>query len=446
MRVRSSFPALFSSVAAFVVVAGSPLVAHATDITGTVSFEGAVQFVQPIPGIDFTDLVVTSGPGIEATGNGEQCDIVSDGSASVDGLGAYPGAGTLSVQLTIGRGGGNPPDGTCLLQLRASGNDGADVSAGGTVTVEVTVANISGNETVAVADPILVRPSKTHAGLSKDCQKWVKKEIKFKGKCNFLLWKLGGADGSLKCKNAGEEVLDCDDNDYVDQVVQFSFDEMNQQVDAPNADAIDLDVLKEQAKCQKFLGKAAVNFFTQRNKFVQKRCVDALDDTDACRAQAGQDALRKLSLIDKCFTTQGTDVMTGLTIADVDEPCDSQCITAGEIDRKCMKDCFEFELTTLADGLMGDVPDCGNGILQGAEACDDGNVADGDCCSATCTAEPAGEQTCGVGACENTVAQCSAGEPVVCTPLPAGDEGANCADGIDNDCDTLVDGADPDCP
>lgn len=32
---------------------------------------------------------------------------------------------------------------------------------------------------------------------------------------------------------------------------------------------------------------------------------------------------------------------------------------------------------------------CGNGILEGAEQCDDGNLFDGDGCSAVCTHEPA---------------------------------------------------------
>jgi cysteine-rich repeat protein len=33
---------------------------------------------------------------------------------------------------------------------------------------------------------------------------------------------------------------------------------------------------------------------------------------------------------------------------------------------------------------------CGNGVLDVGEECDDGNLADGDCCSATCTYEPSG--------------------------------------------------------
>src|SRR5262249_27857298 len=30
-------------------------------------------------------------------------------------------------------------------------------------------------------------------------------------------------------------------------------------------------------------------------------------------------------------------------------------------------------------------PVCGNGVLEAGEACDDGNTANGDCCSSTCT-------------------------------------------------------------
>jgi cysteine-rich repeat protein len=40
-------------------------------------------------------------------------------------------------------------------------------------------------------------------------------------------------------------------------------------------------------------------------------------------------------------------------------------------------------------GASGAVDVCGNNILEGAEQCDDGNLADGDCCSSTCTFESA---------------------------------------------------------
>jgi cysteine-rich repeat protein len=71
------------------------------------------------------------------------------------------------------------------------------------------------------------------------------------------------------------------------------------------------------------------------------------------------------------------------------------------------------------DGLTdGADPDCqpavcGNGEVEPGEDCDDGNTADGDCCSANCTFEPAGsvcddglfcngqEECDGAGLCEN---------------------------------------------
>jgi cysteine-rich repeat protein len=437
------------SLLAFALVAAAipPLTAHATDVQGTVTFSGNVVFDQPIVGITLDDLTASSGPGIEATGNGEQCSIITNGSAGVDALGAYPEAGTLSVTLQISRGGMNVPDGTCKLQLNASGNDGGSTSARGTVTVEVTVADIQGNAAIVVADDIVVRQSKTIAGLDKECLKWVKKETKFKGKCNYSLWKLGGAEGSLKCKNAGPEPVIptlCDPANYVDEVVALSFGDMDQQTDAMNADAIDLELLNDQSKCQRFIGKAAANFFARRNQYVQKRCVDDLVDNAACRDLATQESKTKLSVIDKCVTDQGTDVMTGLDIADVTEPCRAECIIAGALDRKCLKDCFALELGALSDNLIGDVPQCGNGVVQAGEGCDDGNLMAGDCCSATCTPENLGNQTCGVGACEATEPVCTAGEPETCDPgLPSPEL---CADTIDNDCDGLTDIADPDCP
>jgi cysteine-rich repeat protein len=57
---------------------------------------------------------------------------------------------------------------------------------------------------------------------------------------------------------------------------------------------------------------------------------------------------------------------------------------------------FTFSLDNDGDGLTdGDDDDCapaaecGNGIVEGGEDCDDGNIADGDCCSATCQYEAA---------------------------------------------------------
>ncbi len=431
--------------AAFVAAAlMAPLGASADTISGTVTFSGTVSFSAPIAGITLDDLTVSSGPSIQATGNGEHCTITSNGSAGVDGTGNYPEAGSLAVGIDITKNGnGQSPDGTCLVQLQANGNDGASVSAHGTVTVEVTLADISGNLAV-VADEIVVRQSKTVAGVDSDCLKYLKKQTKFRGKCNYSLWKLGPVDGALKCKDEPEPP-GCDPADYVAAVLALSFGDMNQQTSPGTASAVNTDALADQSKCQRYIGKAAANFFAIRNKLVEKRCVEALADSASCRDQATSDARAKLSLIDNCVTTQAVDVDSGLQIADLGEPCKSAAMAGLTLDRKALKDCFELELTTLSDGVVGDVPVCGNGVEQAGEGCDDGNVASGDCCSAVCAVELTTTDTCGVGACQAN-AICTAGAES-CTPGSPGIEAGNCADAIDNDCDGLTDAADTiDCP
>lgn len=51
------------------------------------------------------------------------------------------------------------------------------------------------------------------------------------------------------------------------------------------------------------------------------------------------------------------------------------------------------------------LPSCGDGNLDANEQCDDGNLADGDCCSSTCQSEPAG-QSCSDGDVCNGVEEC----------------------------------------
>jgi cysteine-rich repeat protein len=429
------------------LVAASVLPAAAAAITGTVTLSGSVAFDQPIAGITLDDMTAGSGPGISSTDNGENCDIVANGSADVDGTGLYS---SLSVTVEIRKGGsmgGQDPTGSCLLQLFATGNDGAATSAYGTGTILLSVANIQNNEAVAVSDVIVVRQSKVTAGLTKDCLKYTKKQMKARTKCNRMLWTFGGAEGSLKCKEAEEEPIDCDPANYAEEVVAFAHGDMNQQTDPPSALAVDRDVVGDQAKCQAFIGKSSANFVARRNQLVQKRCVEALVDSAACRQTAIADSRAKLSPIDNCVTDVAVDVDSGLVIPDMEEPCRTQCVVASVLDRKCLKECLELELSELSDLIVGDVPFCGNGLQQGAETCDDGNNTAGDCCNATCEVEAAGSQMCGVGACEVTVAQCSAGVPVTCTPGTPGVEAGNCADGIDNDCDGLVDSGDAiDCP
>ncbi len=83
---------------------------------------------------------------------------------------------------------------------------------------------------------------------------------------------------------------------------------------------------------------------------------------------------------------------------------------------------------------------CGDGILEGTEDCDDGNTADGDCCSSTCAFETGGcddgefcngADTCdGAGTCTHAGDPCAAG----------GECNATCNEGTD-DCFDAAGGA-----
>jgi hypothetical protein len=113
------------------------------------------------------------------------------------------------------------------------------------------------------------------------------------------------------------------------------------------------------------------------------------------------------------------------------------------------------------DDLFLETIACGNGTVEPGEECDDGNVADGDCCSAACTLDSAGtactddanactDDVCNAGgtclhnnntaSCDdgvfcNAADTCSAG---ACT-VHAGDpctSGGECADTCDEDLDT----------
>lgn len=407
------------SLLTLAMIAGLTGQAAATDVTGTVQLQGQVVFAAPIPGITETDIEIDIKESTEATGNGEQCEILATTGDAADALGAYPDAGTVSVQITIGRGGPMAPDGECIITVQGRGTDGASVSARGSQTIFLTAADIGSNATVAVPD-ITIRESKAVAGADSDCLKWTKKQLIKRAKCNFLLLKKGPS-AALKCKDAGPEPVGCDPGDFVAAILALSHGSNDQQTDAMNAEAVDLEVLKDQVICQKRLGKAAAKFVAARNKYVQVKCVAAAADSEDCRGSQSQAAKPKLDQIDKCLGDQLVDGGTGRIVPDVAAPCDACIDGGGAIDKKCLKGCFQVALDELSDGIIGDLPECGDGIVQpgGGEFCDDGNTTDGDCCSATCTVE--------------------AGSP----EGPMGD--ATCTDVQDNDCDTLLDGADPDC-
>jgi hypothetical protein len=92
---------------------------------------------------------------------------------------------------------------------------------------------------------------------------------------------------------------------------------------------------------------------------------------------------------------------------------------------------------TCRSGLQGCIADawgpCSGEIIPGGEAC---NLEDDDCDGQL--DEGLTPLTCGVGACESVTAACSAGVEGVCIPATPSPE--MCGDGIDNDCDGIVDG------
>lgn len=103
----------------------------------------------------------------------------------------------------------------------------------------------------------------------------------------------------------------------------------------------------------------------------------------------------------------------------VDENLDSLSCGAGA--------CFN----TVAACFSGNPQACAP-LAASGEICDG---LDNDCDGST--DEELGSVACGVGACAVTVAACASGSPQACAPLQPTAE--TCGDGIDNDCDALID-------
>jgi cysteine-rich repeat protein len=424
MQISTGKPAAVQfllSIVAMLLVALPSHRAEAVDYVGTVDFQGDVTFSAPIAGISEQDLTISVKEATDATGQGTKCSITATTSDNADALGDYPDAGSVDADYLVERGGPNLPEGTCVTTVVAAGTDGVSVSARGTQTIFVDVNDVDASATVVVPT-IVVRQSKAIAGVDKDCLKWMKKQMKLRAKCSYKVLKKG-ADKADTCKDAGPEPTLpelCDPGDFVEAVLAFSHGANDFQLDPFSAPDVDEKAHKDQIKCQKRFGKAAVNFIIKYTKLVDKKCVQAGLDSEECRVDLvnAKNIKKKLDQIDKCVTDQIVDGGTGTIIPEVGDPCMS-CISGSVLDRKCMKGCFESHLIVLGDGMVGDFPECGNGILQSPEFCDDGNLVNGDCCSDICTVE--------------------AGS----TEGPNGD--LTCSDLLDNDCDGDIDGADADC-
>ena len=110
-------------------------------------------------------------------------------------------------------------------------------------------------------------------------------------------------------------------------------------------------------------------------------------DSETCREEQTKVAKRKLDQLAKCTAAQMTDPGPGRVVPQTAAPCDVCIDGSGVIDTKCLRSCYELAVSEFSDGIVGDVAECGNGITQPGEFCDDGNTVNGDGCSVTCTVE-----------------------------------------------------------
>jgi cysteine-rich repeat protein len=105
-----------------------------------------------------------------------------------------------------------------------------------------------------------------------------------------------------------------------------------------------------------------------------------------------------------------------------------------------------FTCTVSDLGITSCVTTCGDTIQAGSEQCDDGNAASGDGCSSACLLEAGASELCanGIDDDEDTLLDCVDPDCFAATECaPAGE--ANCEDEVDNDTDGAVDCADLDC-
>jgi cysteine-rich repeat protein len=435
-----------ASAFAFVSL-GLAVPATALDVAGTITLEGFAAFAAGDGGVPLESLRVRVSDLTEATGPGVRCSVSDATTGTTDASGFFPASGPVSVNVLMERGGPQPPEGTCILTLQVSGSDGAETTARGRATVAVSATQVDDDALVATPT-VLLRVSKAHAGLAKDCKAWSKSRVTLRDKCNAKILQLGGAGAAAKCKEPLKpEPAACDPGDQVDAVLALAHGANDQQTDVPAGEAVDVKALAAQVKCQALFGRSARKYFAALAARIQNECVKTSEDSEACRAAQANALRAKLDAIGDCKADVAPDASNGRAVPAVGALCAS-CVDGTAVDERCVQDCFELEIAPLASNLVGDVPECGDGIVQNGEFCDDGNTADGDCCSSACGVSASTDtQTCGIGACENTVDLCLEGEVQECVPLvgAVSEQGADCVNGVDDDCDGLADMNDPEC-
>ncbi len=126
--------------------------------------------------------------------------------------------------------------------------------------------------------------------------------------------------------------------------------------------------------------------------------------------------------------TSGSFDCTDVPVNPVDFCCgDSICEAGGENSSSCELDC--------------PAPFCGNNTTESTEVCDGTDLGSESCTSQGCTG---GTLACQNDCSDYDTSSCT-GCPVACVPTHSKEKGSRCSDGIDNDCDGLIDGDDPDC-
>lgn len=202
-------------------------------------------------------------------------------------------------------------------------------------------------------------------------------------------------------------------------------------------------------------------------------CDEARDTCFECTVDSDCDDSLFCNGVESCvngYCEQGSDPCPGQGCDEVSDSCvacdDNGICDASEDCNTCPNDCI---------GGQTSGAECGNGICEAGNGedcvscpadcngkqtgspsnrfcCGDGDginpitCADSRCTTGSwdCTDTPANPITycCGDGICEGDETQCNCA--VDCGVPPPTEEGL-CSDGIDNDCDGLIDEADPDC-
>jgi len=113
----------------------------------------------------------------------------------------------------------------------------------------------------------------------------------------------------------------------------------------------------------------------------------------------------------------------------------ASCRTCQQLNRtdNLNRDCDLFDDSTDNNSCPNTLPECGDGIFDaGGEECDDGNTADGDCCSSTCQAETTGTP-CGDATSNSCTAPDTCNAVGVCQPNHVA-AGSACGSAANTDC------------